>query len=262
MCFVEGIIGVPAVALINWDDDYIHSSQDDLFQIDQTQLQRNNFIVASMAYKLSFAKPSDVPLFATETYAQGVRRLANDLRVAMELIRTSNPADGWSDAMLLVEQGIQREQRALNSIRVFAEGNRGALQTIDLLDKRIQEQGSVVNADLRGVYKQVHGSDPARKALSSAEKAASGKIPVNVSNLEEYFGNRQKIGFRAGGHLHGLMRAEVYNFIDGKRSYYDIYKAVRAEALAAGSWYYGTVQFEDVVSLLDAGVETKAWSLR
>ena len=27
--FVEGAIGVPSVALINWDDYYIHSSDDD-----------------------------------------------------------------------------------------------------------------------------------------------------------------------------------------------------------------------------------------
>lgn len=262
MCFVEGVIGVPAVALINWDDDYIHSSQDDLFQIDQTQLQRNNFIIGAMAYKLSLAKAADVALFAAEAYAQGVGRLSNDLRVAMELVRTSDPADGWSDAMMLVEQGIQREERALNSISALAGGNKAALQTIEQMVRRIREQEAALNADLNGLYRQVHGSSPAKKTLSAAEKAASGKIPVNASNLEEYFGNRQKIGFRAGGELHGLMRAEVYNFIDGKRSYYDIYKAVRAEALSAGSWYYGTVRLGDVVSLLEAGVEAKAWSVR
>ena len=263
MCFVDGAIGVPAVAMINWDDDYIHSSQDDLFQIDQTQLQRNNFIIGSMAYKLSSAKAGDVPLFAAETYAQGVRRLANDLRVAMEVIRTSsNPADGWSDAMLLVEQGIQREQRALNSIHVLADRNSAALLTIDQMVKRVQERESGMNADLRGLYRQVHGSDPAKRVFSAAEKSASVKVPVNTRDLKEYFGNRQKIGFRAGGQLHGLMRSEVYNFVDGKRTYYDIYKAVRAEALAAGSWYYGVVRLEDVAALLDAGVEAKAWSLR
>jgi hypothetical protein len=260
MCFVDGIIGVPAVAMINWDDDFIHSSDDDLFQIDQTQLQRNNFIIGSMAYRLSRAKATDVPLFASETYAQGIRRLANDLRVGMELIRTS--ADGWTDAMILVEQGIQREQRALQSVRVLAERNRAALQSIDQMVKRVQEQESVMNADLRTLYRQVHGSDPARKSLSAAEKAASGKVPVNARNLEEYFTNRQKIGFRPGVQLHGLMRSEIYNFIDGKRSYFDVYKAVRAEALAAGSWYYGTVRLEDVANILDAGVDTKAWSLR
>jgi len=54
------------------------------------------------------------------------------------------------------------------------------------------------------------------------------------------------------------MRDEVFNFVDGRRSYYDIYKAVSAESRAAGSWYCGRVTLKDVVSLLDAAVETKA----
>ena len=58
------------------------------------------------------------------------------------------------------------------------------------------------------------------------------------------------------------MRDEVFNFVDGQKSYYDIYKAVYAEAAAAGSWYYGTVTLKDVVGLLDAGVETKTLTLK
>src|SRR5687767_2359937 len=70
LVFVEGAIGVPAVGLVNWDDYYIHSSDDDLHQIDQTQLQRNNFIIAAMALFLAYAEADDIPLLATETYAQ------------------------------------------------------------------------------------------------------------------------------------------------------------------------------------------------
>ncbi len=58
------------------------------------------------------------------------------------------------------------------------------------------------------------------------------------------------------------MRTEVFNFVDGRRSYYDIYKAVYAEAAAAGEWYYGTVALEDVVRLLDAGVEAGALTVK
>ena len=58
------------------------------------------------------------------------------------------------------------------------------------------------------------------------------------------------------------MRDEVYNFVDGERSYYDIFKAVRAEQLAGGSWYYGNVTLQDVVGLLDAMVEAKAVTLK
>ena len=67
-------------------------------------------------------------------------------------------------------------------------------------------------------------------------------MPANVASLDTYLTNRQKVPPAAGGRLHGLMLAEVYNFVDGRRSYYDIYKAVYAESAAAGSWYYGTVK--------------------
>lgn len=261
MTFLDGPVGIPSVAMINWDDDYIHSSQDDLFQIDPTQLKRNNFIIGAMAFTLAGAKPADVPVFAAEIYAQALGRLANDLRVASELINSSGES-GWKDAFMMIEQGIQRDVRAMISLRALAAGDRKSLETINRFIVRIKERESIMIDDLKVLYRQVTGREPSAVRMDSAELAASKKVPVNHPALGDYFANRQKIGFRAGGRLHGLMRSEVYNFVDGTRSYFDIYKAVRAEALAAGSWYYGTVTLEDVVALLDKGVETGAWTLR
>jgi hypothetical protein len=51
------------------------------------------------------------------------------------------------------------------------------------------------------------------------------------------------------------MAYEVWNFVDGKRSYLDIFRAVRAEAQFAGEWYYGTVTAKAVADLLDRGVK-------
>ena len=55
---------------------------------------------------------------------------------------------------------------------------------------------------------------------------------------------------------------KVRNFVDGKRSYYDIYKGVKAEALAAGKFFYGTVTLEDVVNYLEANVKAEALTLK
>ncbi len=260
MTFLDGPINTPAVALINWDDNYIHSSDDDLWQIDQTQLRRNNFLIGSIAYFLSHATSDDIPRLSAETYAQGSKRLANDLRVAMDLLREGKPnADNWKEANFLIEQGLQREQHALNTIRVFAKGNSKANKAIDELQANVKRNGGLLTADLGTYYAQLHGSLPAVR-LSAEETAAARKIPQNAVGIKAYFENRDKIRFRHS--LHGLMRDEVFNFVDGQRSYYDIYKAVYAEAAAAGSWYYGTVTLKDVVGLLDAGVEAKALTLR
>ena len=259
MCFVEGIIGVPAVATINWDDQYIHSSDDDLYQIDQTQLHRNAFLMGATAYVLAFADEKSVPLFAGETFAQGEKRLGNDLQAAFRLLQESRNQkdDGWLDAEALIEQGIQREVRALNSVRVFAGKDTSAIYGPV---KRMKAKESVLMVDLNWYYDYLYGHQPGLKGGDSLWLLSTKKIPSNPSSLKMYFENRNKVSFR--GNLHSLMRDEVYNFVDGNRSYYDIYKAVRAEQLAAGSWYYGNVTLQDVVGLLDAMVEAKAITLK
>lgn len=262
MVFLEGAIGIPAVALINWDDDWIHSSEDDLNYIDQTQLQRNAFFIGSIAFFLAYATERDVPLIASETYAQGTNRLANDMRMAMRILReqSSTPDDGWKRAVMLIEQGVEREVRAIQSARVFAAADRNASQTIDELARRMSAKTNELMPDLQTVYRQIHGSNPKAVALNAEEQAAARKVPVNVASLADYFDRRNSVDFDGG--LHSLMYTEVFNFVDGRRSYYDIYKAVYAESQAAGSWYYGTVTLKDVVALLDAGVKAKALTLK
>jgi hypothetical protein len=262
MTFLDGPINVPAVAMINWDDDFIHSSDDDLFQIDQTQLQRNIFIIGAMAYFLAFAEDGRVATIAGETYAQGARRLSNDLKVAMRLLAESAKAadDGWKPAAAIIEQGVLREAKAISSARVFAGANQSAVKAIEELSARMRGKEADLAADLQAYYRQIHGKNPQPISLTAEEMAASKKIPANAASLEAYFSHRDEVRFRSN--LHGLMRDEVFNFVDGKRSYYDIYKAVYAEAAAAGAWYYGTVTLNDVVGLLDASVKAKALTLK
>ena len=264
LVFLEGAVGIPAVALINWDDPFIHSSEDDLFQIDQTQLRRNNFLIGALSFFLAYADESDVPLLVAETYAQGRGRLANDLQVALQVLRDSaaEPDHGWKRAQIIVEQGAARESRALASVRAFVGESREAARLVDEMSRAASADGGT-GAQLAAFYRQLHRAEPPSKVvLNEAEQAAARKVPSNVASLEAYFTNRQKVPGSAGGRLHGLMRAEVYNFVDGRRSYYDIYKAVYAEAAAAGEWYYGKVALEDVVRLLDAAVDAKALTLR
>ena len=47
LVFNDSWVGVPGTTLTNWPDENIHSSGDDLWQIDPTQLKRNAFIVAA-----------------------------------------------------------------------------------------------------------------------------------------------------------------------------------------------------------------------
>lgn len=163
---------------------------------------------------------------------------------------------------MMIEQGIIREVRALESARVFAGTNQKGLRTIEELKTQMRSKSDGLMSDLQSYYRQLHGSNPPPQTLTAEEQSAHRKIPANTPVLDDYFTNRSKVASSRRGMLHGLMRDEVYNFVDGKRSYYDIYRAVYAESQAAGSWSYGTVSLKDVVSLLDAAVEAKALTLK
>jgi len=260
--FVEGAIGVPSVALINWDDYYIHSSDDDLWQIDQTQLKRNSFIIAAMAFYLGKATQNDIPLLLSETRSQGALRLANDLKAASNEIHIQDDsAAAFKNAHLIIEQGILREIRAINSIKVFSENENKYAPFFNNHIMALQKTELDLYGNIRLNYKIKFGNNaPSSFELSDVEKEAREKIPANIENLKEYFKNRGEVTYK--GKLHSTMRFEAYNFVDGKRSYYDIYKALKAENLAASRFYYGEVLLEDVVKRLDEAVEKKALILK
>src|SRR5262245_40354208 len=48
--FTPASIGVPATSLTNWPDEFIHSTGDDVDQVDATQLGRNALVVAAVAH--------------------------------------------------------------------------------------------------------------------------------------------------------------------------------------------------------------------
>ena len=258
MNFIEGVIGVPAVGLVNWDDYYIHSSDDDLWQIDATQLQRNAFIITSMAYYLGKAEADQTQLLLAETYAQGSKRLANDLLAAYHQIQNGNDAEqSWKRADIIIEQGVMREIRALYSVLdVVGDSDETSKLVEDFEDQMLSKEKTVMD-ELENFYNSKYSVRRAPNVrLTEQETLADKKIPKNNPNLNQYFGNRKSN--ISGINIHSTMRMEVFNFVDGNRSYYDIYKAVLAETLSAGNWYYGILSLSDVVKLLDANVESGA----
>jgi hypothetical protein len=260
--FVEGAIGVPSVALINFDDYFIHSSDDDLWQLDQTQLKRNAFIIAGMAYYFSKAEKDQTALLLSQTYAQGNRRLANDLQVAFkELTTGSDKTEAWKNAGILIEQGIQREIRALNSVRVFSGGDADKDRLVSEMVALMKSRQGALSNEISDLYKRVNETSkvPANM-LVPEEKAAMEKVPANNRVLDTYFS--QRVRRAPGTTMHPTMVTELFNFVDGKRSYFDIYKALKAEAMAAGSWYYGKVKLEDVIAILDANVASGSMELK
>lgn len=261
MVFNDGIIGIPAVGFINWPDPYIHSSSDDLWQIDRTQLKRNAFIIAASALYMANAAADDVPTLVAEVQGRAAERMGKDLGVAMAYVADASPAErteAFKKASYVLEAGNLRERRAIRSIADFAGADAAVRRAVQDAVERVPELTAAQREVLAGFYQSLTGEPPPRLDLTSMEREAAAKIPVNLDDVERYLNERPQP--RTG--LHSLMTFSTWGHVDGQTSYLDIYKQVMAEAAVHGAWYYGTVSLEQVVRTLDAGVEAGILRLR
>lgn len=262
--FCDALVRVPGVALINNPDAYIHSSDDDLQNIDATQLKRNAFIVAAATVFLASAGDEDVPMITGEVFSRAVRRLGADLKTAVNHIRDNGGVDAarsYAEARNLVEQAAAREREAVESVLVFARPSGPNAAFVKARAARISGIGADLGRELDAFYLELTKSKRLPEpALTAEEKEMAKRIPLNTGTLDEYFGRRGWAVDFPG--LHPIMAKECYCFVDGKRSYLDIFRAVQAEALSAGEFYYGKVTPGAVRALLDAAVTKGVLRLR
>ncbi len=262
--FCDAQVGIPGIGLINNPDAYVHSSDDDLHNIDATQLKRNAYIVASAALFLASAGDGDAPMIAGEVFSRGVKRLGLDLKTAIEHVRKAGKgeeAGAYWEARRLVELAAERERKAVGSVLVFAKAGGANEAFVKARAARIFEIGQGLRSDLDAFFLERTGARkvPA-ETMTEEEKAMSALVPENAGTLDEYFGKRGWFVDFPG--LHPIMAKECYCFVDGRRSYLDIYREVLAEAMSAGEHYYGKVAPAAVRSLLDQAVKKGVLKLR
>ena len=240
-------IGIPGVTFTNWPDDYIHSTDDDLWQMDATQLKRNAVAVASAAWVLANAGDGDAYALAGEIVGRGLARIGRDTATALALARSSPSPDMRQRALMLVRESAIREQRTLASLRRLTPGAGASVVAAALRQLPTPE---AAEARLRALLEPAAFAEATAAGALAAEQT---RVPALVDDVQGYLDKREKLERPRG--LHPLMGYEVLNFVDGTRSCADIYRAVSAEADTAGSWYYGVVTAGDVTAYLDSAVK-------
>jgi len=256
MTFNEAPIGVPGISFTNWPDNYIHSSDDDLWNVDPTQLQRNAFAVAMMSYVI--AKPADPTELAALVSGRGLERIGYDYRLALEWI--AGDRSDYFKAVHQVRQAAARERLALTSLRRIDQSGRFQSEIQGCLDQ-LEETGDLLLRGLKRQFRSCHGTAPAEKEeLSEAEVKLERMLPAIRGDAEDFLTGREEIRRVPG--LHPIMAFEAVSFINGERSGLAIFRAVRAEAARGGAHYYGQVNPEDVLQYLENCVESGLISLR
>ncbi len=249
MTFTEAPIGVPGVTFTNWPDNYIHSSDDQLWNIDRTQLGRSAAAVALMAYAMASADDGSAPALAAETVGRGAERLGRNLRLGLTWIATrADKQAAYFDAVDQVHYAVERERLAIASL---AEIQQGVSEMVPPLLAELERREAQALREVELAYRRATGSSatPERQP-SEAEGRLSAIRPALVAGPTEFLSGRRQARSVRG--LHGLMRFEVLNAVNGERSGLDIYRFVAAEAREAGAHYYGTVTAEAVLEYLES----------
>jgi hypothetical protein len=259
MTFNEAPIGVPGSSFTNMPDRYIHSSDDDLWNVDRTQLGRNAAAVALMAYTMASADAAMAPSFAAQTVGRGMERLGRNLRLAQTWIANNEDKENaYHQAVDQLWYAVERERLAIRSL---AEIDASVASSIDgLLDElgRREQQGM---RDVQLAYRQVTGqSRLPRRQETETESRLADLRPSIVANATAFLTGRGEISGVPG--LHGLMAHEILNAADGVRSGLDIYRFVAAEAREAGAHYYGVVTAEAVLQYLESAADVGLIALR
>ena len=251
LAFNTAEIAIPALTWTNMPDEFIHSSDDDLWQMDRTQLQRNAVAVAASALYIANINDEELPDLAASMDGAAQRRILRDLDNGIELI-TLAPAEqkskAYADAMNLLHQAVLREVTGFQTLEPVAG------QPSKRWTKALAANASAAESRGRERIDQWYQAQGGKLPVAAENSpAGSGRIPRNLGSVREYLQHRPQA--RGQGVLHPIMTFEVLNYVDGKRSIFEIYHAVRAESQSAGEWYYGEVRFEDVAGLLDAGAK-------
>jgi hypothetical protein len=260
--FTPAHVGVPATSLINWPDEYIHSTGDDLENIDATQLERNALVVAAVSLYFANAGDEDAATLASYVAARARSRIAGDVATGLAHLAGAAAADrdaAFRAARNLVRQSHRKEAASLAAVRRLAppKGRAGdvAAQAAARLEASLANDLSALE---RG-YAGITSKNPPNVDLTPDERKLVSRVYVPVADLGAYDDAMETVTPVEG--LHAIMRFEVYNFADGSRDAYEVYEAVAAEALSAGDWHYGVVRPADVLEALERALKAGAYTL-
>jgi hypothetical protein len=260
--FTPALVGVPGTSLTNWPDEFIHATSDDLENVDATQLERNAVVVAGVALYFGSVGEEATPALAAYVASRGAARIAADLATGVAHVAQAAPAGreaAYAAARNLVQQSYRKEAGALASIRRLSPSGRGAAYLSDALARLDAARPRDLEA-LAAVYGAIAGRAAGETPLSADERELAGRIYAPVADLGAWQDAMEKIKPVDG--LHAMMRFEVYNFADGKRTGLEVCQSVAAEALSAGAWYYGEVRPADVREALERAVRAGAYTVR
>jgi aminopeptidase YwaD len=231
-----GVVRVPTVYFECWPDDFYHASMDSPDKSDPTQLKRVAFIAASSLVSAAAAGGAESGSYVSLAAANGRRRIADAASQTFRLLESTDKTSfetSYKTAYLKMEGSYIHEIENLNSVALFA-GEEAAKELIKTESGNLEKEKAAFLQSLASWYALksrqfgIAGTAPTfaeeKKRYGSMipDRKAKGLLAQMDAQLRPTLPQTNEVGkFRASG--------ELGNFIDGKRSIYEIAALVTAE---------------------------------
>ena len=203
LVFVDAWVGVPGTSLTNWPDEYIHSSDDDLWQIDPTQLKRNAFIVAATAWWLATADGTSVEPLGEFVAARAVERLGRDLATSLSWLRSGRgtPEERYRAASDLLDFALEKEQAA-----VASSGAVGPVAANDANGRFLagrETSLAALGGELKAELARAHGAANGGAAPSTEPDPALARLAARtprfpVATLHDWMALKKRVAEKRG----------------------------------------------------------------
>ncbi len=259
--FNESTFGVPCVMLLQWPDLYYHSSMDTIDKVSEDSLRRVGWITTVAALALADATEEDAVFMASLAKWGGIARIGEVSKEAVTALYMRDEFLAEELAKIVfnfknkMEHTIWREKKAVESAKRL-----GSSPELESAIKRhlddVEHYGRLevqrFEETLADLVSKAGMSQPRQMEETAAAKESKGLTPkrlfkgaFNEDALKRALGEKEYEWYdevRKRDENFGKKLYEMFNFMDGKRTVYDVVMAVSAE--------YSETSLEDVLKVM------------
>jgi hypothetical protein len=197
LVFNDSWVGVPGTTLTNWPDENIHSSSDDLWQMDPTQLKRNAFVVAATAWWLATAGRPEAAAAASWVASRGAARIADDLSAGLERLARHRPPppEDFRAAAGLLTTAFEKEREAVDSVKALdPEGGEATQHAIRAGLSLLDQATRGAKTALLEAWSAAGGARDPNPPPSAAEERLQAQTPSKaVATLSEWLDLERRV---------------------------------------------------------------------
>jgi hypothetical protein len=221
-------------------DTFHHTSLDTPDKVDPSELRRVCFIALGSTYYLASASEKEARDMSRLISRNGLARLGADYYDSLSSMFAAEIAEdlhnAYKQVLNVVEHSSQREMEAVLSTLRFAaekaleEEVRSSTGNLKTLTSTFKNEATKLYGNLCLNF----GIKPKAITFTAEEKKLSRIVPVRAETFicplqTDYLEEKLGEGISSRIRLRGNAAYEALNFVDGKRSVFDIARAVSAE---------------------------------